>query len=260
MVPMPASTLFDKATDPVADAHCYRRVLHELIDMGADLARMVHAEARSRIDLRAEAQTAAGSRADRLAAGELTPAADATVAFDRIARAIRRTVSLARRLDEPVPARETVQRAAAEHRAAARRLIIRAVEDAIQRQPSDDAAWDTEGDCYAELEERLDGPDLDDDIDHRPVGDIIVDICRDLGIAAAPGMRPWKRRPPADIAALCARAAARPGAGSRAPCAATPGDLPDADAGKGERPFRVIAPFFGPKGAQPPPRPQADDG
>jgi hypothetical protein len=176
----------DPQSDPANQAEhtqYYRRVLHELIDMGMDLARQIRAQA---------------------ATPSVAPAADATIAFDRIARAIRRSVNLARHLDEPVPARAETR--TARHRALARRCIIRDVEDAIQRQASEQ-----EGETLrAELRERLDGADLDDDIDLRPVADIIADICRDFGIAALPGTNPWRRRTPADIAALCALAAAPP--------------------------------------------------
>ena len=59
----------------------------------------------------------------------------------------------------------------------------------------------------AELRERMDAPDLEDDIAGRSVADIVADICRDLGIAASPGSHPWKRRTPGDLTELFARAA-----------------------------------------------------
>ena len=60
----------------------------------------------------------------------------------------------------------------------------------------------------AEFHERLDSPDLLDEIDTRPVPEIIADILRDLDLAAPPGMpRPWRRRTPADLTHLLARAA-----------------------------------------------------
>ena len=62
-----------------------------------------------------------------------------------------------------------------------------------------------------ELLERLDAPDLEDDIAGRPVAAVIADICRDLGLASIPNARVWKRRTPGDVEALCARAAAPPG-------------------------------------------------
>ncbi len=97
-------------------------------------------------------------------------------------------------------------------RTAARKRIIRDVEDTIQRKTKDDEAER----LHAELLERLDAPDLDDDIDHRPVAEIIEDICRDLGIANYPGAHPWKRRTPADIAILADRAANTTSARARA--------------------------------------------
>ncbi len=85
-----------------------------------------------------------------------------------------------------------------------RKQIIREVEDTIQRR-TDGAEAEA---LHAELYERLDDPDLDDDLDQQPVAEIINSICRDLGIEHFPGTHPWKRRRPADVRALCARAAA----------------------------------------------------
>lgn len=65
-----------------ADARYYRAILHELIDMAADIARQVHR------------QVIAQPQAP--ATGAPAPLPDPTIPFDRIARAIRRTVALAR--------------------------------------------------------------------------------------------------------------------------------------------------------------------
>jgi hypothetical protein len=163
----------------------HRDALNELIAMGMDLARLVHQHAKSQAE----------------ATPDAPPDPDLITAFERISRAVRRSIVLSRKLAEPVaPAADH----APERRAAARRRIIRAVEDTIQCFAEDtDAAS-----LHAEFLDRLDGPDLDDDVDHRPVADIIADICRDLGLAALPGTHPWKRRTVEDIATLCARAAA----------------------------------------------------
>ena len=171
----------DLACDgPGGDASNYREVLHGLIEIGADLARLVQQQARAEGGM---------------------PAAEAVVAFERVSRAVRRTIRLAQTLDEPV-------RALGLRRRTARRQVIRAVEDRIQRE-ADGAEADS---LHAEFVERLDGPDLDEEIGDRPVAEIIADICRDLGLGAMPGTRPWKRRVPADVAVLCARAAAIGGA------------------------------------------------
>ena len=180
-----------------------RRVAaHELIEMGTDLARLVHSQA--------------------LAAPET--AADATIAFDRIARTVRRTIMLARKVAEPMP----IPADPAPRRAATRRRIIREVEDVIQRSAGSGEAEA----LHREFLDRLDAPDLDDDIAHRPAADIIVDICRDLGLSAPPGTHPWQRRTPADIAILCARAAAFPTSPPRsAPALWPPGNSDPPDPG-----------------------------
>jgi hypothetical protein len=155
------------------DVAYYRQVLHGLIDAGADLAKAIQ---------------------QRACASDEPIGPDVAVAFDRVARAVRRCVWLAQHLaDAPaVPKRQM-----------ARRRIIRAVEDAIQR----DADPDEANTLNQELRERLDAPDLDDDIDHRPIDEIIAEICHDLGLGTMPGMQPWKRRQPADVRALWAVAA-----------------------------------------------------
>ena len=162
---------------PADDTAFYRDVLHELIGLGMDLARALSQQA--------VAQAEAGQ----------APAPAACVAFDRVCRAVRRSVMLARRVAEPGVDRP-------ERRVAERRQVLRDVEDAIQRSGDGDAA-DALRD---ELHDRLDSPELDDDLDSRPVAEVVALICRDLGLAGLPGVRPWKRRSPAEVAVLHAQA------------------------------------------------------
>jgi hypothetical protein len=187
LAPTEPDTAADRRTQ---DASYYRGILHDLIDRGADLARLVHEQAKT------QAESASPDTAP-----DPAPAIDAVTAFERIARAVRRSILLAQKLDEPVLAPAAH---APGHRQASRRRIIRAVEDTIQRHAADHEA----ASLHAEFLDRLDSPDLDEEIEDRPVAEIIADICRDLGLAAPPGTHPWKRRTPADIATLCARAAA----------------------------------------------------
>ena len=120
------------------------------------------------------------------------PVEKAAASYDRVTRSVRKSIWLVRKLSEPP-----------KDRTAARKRIIRTVEDAIQchAEPSDAES------LQEELLDRLDAPDLDDDIDNRPVADIITDIIRDLGLAHIPGTHPWKRRTPPELAELNARAA-----------------------------------------------------
>ena len=210
--PTLAASPSDAAVPSAEDTAYYRQALHELIEMGLDMARLVHGQAKAQ----AEAATKQAGPAG----------ADGSVAFDRLARAVRRTVALARRLDEPVRA----GREGAPRHLAARRQILRAVEDVIQREAADQAEEDG---LNGELYERLDAPELDDELDCRPVAEIVADICRDLGIAELSGTGRWKRRFPAEVAALCARAARVTGS------QATPEDSARGEAV--ERFFRIVA-------------------
>jgi len=185
MQPQPTPTHPEAETD----TQYYRRILHGLIDMASDLAQIVHHQA---------TQPAPATPAQLPA---ITP--DPTQAFDRIARAIRRTIALARSLAEPIPAPRATQIPNCE---AARRRILREVEDAIHRTATGPDAETRAVRLHAEALDHLDSPDLDADIAHLPIAQVIADICRDLGIASV-GNRPWKRRTPADVALMNTRAA-----------------------------------------------------
>ena len=185
--PVPAPQPEPDANQAAENTQYYLRVLHELIDMGTDIARQIHQQSKS-------PATASEPGTDE------KPAPDVTVAFDRITRTIRRTIVLAHKLSEP--AKPPADRDPAQHRSAARRRIIRGVEDMIQQEFDG-----TEADALrSELVERLDSPDLDDDIENRPIADIIKDICHDFGLDTWRGNHPWERRTPEDIKILCARA------------------------------------------------------
>jgi hypothetical protein len=198
---MPAQQLAQHLNDQQAqDTQYYRRVLHKLIDMGTDLASQIHQQALSQTEGPPPA-------ADQSASCKTIPAADPTIAFDRISRAIRRTIALAQKLFEPVAA-PAAPRQSPGHQFPGYQS---------RRKPKE---WD--GDpaklTDAELHERIeacraerDADDNDDDEDEddagRPVADIIADICHDLGIADLPDTHPGKRRIVADIAAIAVRSA-----------------------------------------------------
>jgi hypothetical protein len=185
------------------DDQFYREILHGLIEVGAELVR--HLPQQAAAQTQAPQQHPAPQPAPAPA-----PSSDAVaflaIAYDRVSRAVRRCIALARSLNDPAhPPKHP-----APDRTAARKHILRAVEDTLQRQDYDDSyrVCDPTEVLHAELLDRMDAPDLDRDIESRPIDDIIKDILRDLGLAALPGTRPWKRRTPADIEQLNARAAA----------------------------------------------------
>lgn len=203
----------DASSPPLdADTRYYRDVLHELIDMGTQLARAVHAHAM---------RTALAQAKAPLPDSDAPAPPDSTVAFDRIARTVRRTVLMARHIAEPPKAANT-----AGPRDAARRRILRECEDKIAvaafNHRNTPGRIDS-GALRTELRERLDAPDLAealaDDIQARPIAEIIAEICRDLGLGFddVPGCSTRLRRTPADVALLIAQAAAPPRAAPSQP-------------------------------------------
>ncbi len=175
MHPTPTPPQSQPASPEDDDAY-YRAVLHDLIEIGATLARQL------------QEHTAKD------------PEADLTIPCDRIARTIRRTIALARHIATFPPKTRTTPA----ERTQAREKIIRGVEDAIEakRGPATHTAI-----LYNELHERLDDAGFERDLRTRPIDDIIEELARDLGVAYQSRAYIWKRRTPADIAALRARAA-----------------------------------------------------
>jgi hypothetical protein len=182
----PAPIPSDDATD---DAQFHRSLVRRLLVLGADMAEQIHQHATTQMAASPDAATVT-------AFGN---------AFAQASLCVRKGVLLARHVAEP--ARPAIDRVAARQR------IIRTVEDTIQRTDTTEHP-DT---LHAELRERLDSPDLDDDLAGRPVDEIIAEIVRDLGLAAATGSHPWKRRTPDDVAALRAWAATPPPISRRHP-------------------------------------------
>jgi len=184
-----ASAPTNLADQQAQDAQYLRRVLLELIEMGTDIARQVHRQSQAPAPQPPAEQNISPSQLEHT-----------TIAFDRITRTIRRTAVLFRKLSEPVKA----PRFGAHHNIAARRRNIRVVDDNFQRdRAEDDLAKCTD----AELQDRLDALDLEDDPADRPIADIITDICHGLGIAQLPDAHPQKQRIVADLAILARRAA-----------------------------------------------------
>ncbi len=169
----------------------YLRVLDGLIDLGVSLAERI--------------QRQPVNHAEEAAAGiepSAEPAAAVSLAFDRTVRGVRRSILLAQRMQDPAPARAAAD--PAQHRSLVRQRILRVVEDEIHEKFRGEAAEA----LRQELVERLESPELEDEIDSRPVDEIIIDIRHDLDTAGEPGYRhPWKRRTPGDVANLHALAA-----------------------------------------------------
>ena len=208
MSSQPTQAPYDDAPgQQAADTQFYREALHDFITIGTSLARHLHQQVTAEPQSTPQPTSTQPTPAPHAA---ITPEA-AAIAFDRLARSVRRSIMLARKLAEPpAPAKDPAQ-----HRTTARKRIIREVEDAIQRHSHADDA--DPASLTTELHDRLDTPDLDRDLTTRPIADIITELCRDLGLAALPGTNPWRRRTPQDIQDLNARAAAQPGAAPPSP-------------------------------------------
>ena len=194
----------------------YAHALDELIALGMDLARLVHAEAHATAQANAAARITANTPPS--SPGDAAPApgpapsampdpsATFAAAFERIARCVRRTVLLAQHLAQSSKAPGLPKgHEQTRDQTRARKQLIRGVEDLIthnRQGPTAEA-------LHREFMDRLDTPDLleslDDDLAHRPVREIITEICEDLGVFNHPGST-THRRTPDDLRRLEARA------------------------------------------------------
>lgn len=176
--------------------------------------------------------------------------------YDTIGRGIRKTALLVRHLSRPAPAAAAPKAEPKPDRVGARKRILREVEDAIHAKARGPAA----DDLRAELAERLDSPDLEHDIEARPIPDIVRDICRDLGVLGMNGQ--FLRRTPQDIQDLCTRAAAPQDGPSAQPWAAQPSAAQPSAAPPraASRPQPEFEPYFEPDEFEPSPRPTVAPG
>lgn len=172
--PTPTRT---EPTTQADDAHHLRSVLLELIDLGRDLARLVHQQA----------------MATQNQAEPNRPAADFTIPFERIARSIRRAILLVEKLDQPTPTGYDIA-LAAQSRAAGRHRAVREVDEDLSILSDAELAERT---AHLDHLDRLDpDPDLDPYLnnDHprpaRPIREIIADIRADLIAAATDSIGP----------------------------------------------------------------------
>ena len=168
---------------PDADARARRQLglLEELADMGMEIARAVHRQATGQGDVRIEA-------GDPLFA-------DPVLAFTRVSRAVRLTLALEARVQEQIDARRA---AASSARTSWSAETMSAVETfkrrlfAVAGRPDEDddgaARCEIAEIGWRELRERLVETEADDETEteeadeRRPVGEIIGDICRSLGV------------------------------------------------------------------------------
>jgi hypothetical protein len=200
------------ATVAVAeDIADFKRVLSHFIEIGDEFAEMLRQEARQAIQAQAEA--AKRHPDPQIVTPQVVPR-DIIEAYERITRSVRRSMVLYQKLSEPI------KTPPAHDRVAARKKVIRDVEDAIQRKATGARAEI----LRAELVERLERPEFDDELANRSIGEIVNEMCRDFGIAGLDAIHPWKRRTPQDIAILHARATQVYGQAPSAELAALLGD------------------------------------
>jgi nucleotide-binding universal stress UspA family protein len=174
------------ASLPAPSAAAARRLqrISELAEMAMELARITLDQARRLAEANAAPETVA----------QQLPAL--TRGFDRLARTIRLTSALEQKFEHDKAAFSSEPR-----RTAARQQVIRRAEDMIElrAEPAEREH------LLADLYERLDDPGFDLDLALREVGEVIDEVCRDLGVGP---VKPnyGKPRPPAALRVMQARA------------------------------------------------------
>ncbi len=169
----------DRATQRDEDAKYYRGILHELVEMATDIARAVHRQATTE----QPANAAPGAAAPQ-------PTPTLAIAFDRVARTIRRTVALARKLSEPdrAPPGSKLRAEGCDEcgPSARQRRTDLAETDALRAEPCDRPEAP---DCDAD-------EDLADDLDEHSLADLIASLRHDTGLATLTDAQLRQRRTP----------------------------------------------------------------
>jgi hypothetical protein len=167
--------------EAAADADALRTerhldMLQELARMGMDLARAVHKQGVAQ----AESVEPVSE-----------PAAEAALAFSRLAKTVRQCLALEarvadqqrrRELGEIDQAGELFKQSRRYLLGAKRRQVKRAVSDAIEAEAESGGLYPSDAErLFDRLDERIE--DEVDDFDDRPVGALIERLCRKLGVA-----------------------------------------------------------------------------
>jgi hypothetical protein len=158
----------DPASAPRAVIVRQLEILGELAELGLDIARAIARQA-----------TSEAPGAVQVVKG------DVSLAYVRVARAVRLTLALRSRLLQDLQAWDEVAerhlRGGRGNAARARKARIgRILDRVIDAEAGDDA----EGDRLAEeARERLEHDDIYGDVLARPVGELVAMICRDLGLS-----------------------------------------------------------------------------
>ena len=176
----------DRTRQRDEDAQYYRGILHELVEMATDIARAVHRQAAPKPAAEQSADPTPESTAPAP-----NPSPQQAIAFDRIARTIRRTIALARKLSEPDRAPPGPKEHCAEG-------CDECCPSARQRR-TDSAETDA---LHAEPCDRPEQPDFDadedlgDDLDEQSLADLIASLRHDTGFATLTDAQLRQRRTP----------------------------------------------------------------
>ena len=175
---------------PSAEAERTERhltMLRELAAMGMDLARAVHRQGMAE-DKPAEPATE-------------QPAAQATLAFSRVAKTVRQCLALEARVADQQIRRERgeidevgelVKQAKTYQLAKKKRRVRRAVTEAIEAEKEAGVLYPSDAEkLFDDLGERLEDERLIDDLQDLPVGECIARLCRKLGVT--PDWIRWQR-------------------------------------------------------------------
>ena len=177
---MPRQDEADGARDAarVARAEWRLEMLGQLGEIGMRLAR----EAERRVmDAVPEDEVVPAGRV-----GGVGPGLDFGLTFARIARAVRQTLALQARLDAVADVQAQLAAAARAGRAAAERRRVKQMKDRVRGCVEEAIRAESDGgDAEAlllDLDERLDDPEIVDELGSRPIGAIVAGICDDLGV------------------------------------------------------------------------------
>ena len=176
IIGIPSSEEADGAR--AARAEWRLEMLGQLAEMGMRLAREVERQA---MDAVAGDEVVPAVPAGR--GGGVGSGGDFGLTFARIARAVRQTLALQARLDSEAGLQAVAARTGRE---AAERKRVKQTKDRVRGCVEDAIRAGADGgDAEAlllDLDERLDDPEIVDELGSRPIGVIVAGICDDLGV------------------------------------------------------------------------------